>query len=389
MLRFFIPMTLLYASYGLVLGFVQGGVGPVLVSGGLPVELAGFSAILFLPMGLAFLWSPFIERWRIAGLPRATGWIVVSQTLAFLLLMVVAIGEDWNLGVLLVLGLGITIAMATMDVQFEGLVVQRVPDGLRSTAAAVKLATFTLGAVSGGGLLVGLFERIGWQGTFLSMAAFLAVSVAFLKLLPVQPSRELTSPPVNLGAIVRRPVFLRRLVSIAAFLAACFLLFGLNRVALVDIGVPLETVGWLVGTVAPLMGLPVIALSGALARRIGSGRTLLLFLSAGAACGVAWSVAAAVQSTTLAVGFTIVGASVLAGAYVVLLGALLKWSAGERPATDYAIFYGLGNLSAMVPMAGAGFLAAQVGWSAYYLIATCALLAAGSVFYKALAAKPD
>ncbi len=380
-------MTMLYASYGLVLGFVQGGIGPVLIAHGVPVAQVGLTAILFLPLGLAFLWSPFIERWRLPALPDSTGWIVLMQLIAVALLVIIALGETFPLPVLLGLGLGVTIAMATMDIQLEGIIVETVEERLRPAAAAIKMGTFVSGALIGGGLLVGLFERIGWTATFVAMSAFLFTGVITLSLPGRAFLKKAKAPPVNLRATFARPRFLVRLFTAACLLASCFLLFGLNRVALVDLGVPLERVGWIVGLAAPLVTLPVIALTGGAAIRFGDANVFLVFMALGAVCGVTWMLATANDLPNIAIGATIAGSCALAGIYVILLGRILAWSEGERPATDYATLYGLGSLASMLPMAGAGALAATVGWSGYYAIATVLFVAATGWMVKTVRSK--
>jgi len=197
LVRLFIPVTFLYASYGLALGFVQGGISPILVARGVPVELAGIAMALFLPMGLAFLWSPFIERWPLPILPKATGWIIAAQVFAGGLIYLIGSLEGASLGVLFGLGLCATIAMATMDVQLEGIVVRSVPEKLRPVAAAIKIGTFTLGAVLGGGVVVALFEKIGWFASFSAIATFVLFGASTVVALPASVLSAPSTPRVN------------------------------------------------------------------------------------------------------------------------------------------------------------------------------------------------
>lgn len=124
---FFLRIGLLYAGFGLVLGFVQGGVGPVLVARGLPLEQAGFAMLLFLPIGLSFLWAPLIERHDAPG-RRIGGWIFAMQGIATALLAAIAFLEAASLILLFILGFAATSALATMDIRLEAIVVRHVPE---------------------------------------------------------------------------------------------------------------------------------------------------------------------------------------------------------------------------------------------------------------------
>ena len=377
--RLFIPFGLLYALYGMVLGFVQGGIGPVLVARGLPLEYAGFVALLFLPIGLAFLWAPFMERRRIPGLPAQSGWIIACLLVAAALFVLLAFLQHLSPAALLVIGVIVTATLATMDLQLEGLVVRLVPDRQRPVAAALKIGLFGIGAVLGGGTLVAYFDALGWRAVFLAFAVSSLVPLTALTLLP-PAAGPIVASEVSLRRLFRSGGFLPRLGASALFLASCFLLFGLNRIALVDQGASLQQVGWIVGTLGALAALPILAVSARAVGRFGAPNVLATFLTLGIFCGLSWSLSAAQGYIGLAITATIAGMMVLVGAYVVFLGALIKWSVSDMPATTYAVFYALANLAALVPMAGAGALAEGLGWSNYYTAATFVFIIAGIVF---------
>ncbi|NMU93505.1 hypothetical protein HGQ98_29405 [Achromobacter ruhlandii] len=66
----------LYVSLGAVLGFVQGGVGPILRGKGHALTSMAPVFALYLPFGVTFLWAPPVDRWRLPWLGRRSGWIV-------------------------------------------------------------------------------------------------------------------------------------------------------------------------------------------------------------------------------------------------------------------------------------------------------------------------
>lgn len=372
---FFLRIGLLYAGFGLALGFVQGGVGPVLVARGLPLEQAGLAMLLFLPIGLSFLWAPLVERHEALG-QRIGGWILTMQGIAAILLGAIAFLEAAPLPLLFVLGFAAVSALATMDIRLEAVVVRHVPEGHRPLAAAIKIGNFTLGAVLGGGVLVAWFEPLGWQRAFLILALVLVCGVPASAGLPKTGG----SDHAGFSPVWRQVGFPANLAAVGLLLASCFLLFGMARVALVDLGYPLEDIGLLVGTTAPLLALPVIPLAGLAVGRFGKVPVLAFFQVTAVLTGLLWASAALQGWLWLAVMASVAGMAALSGIYVFILSALLTWSEGDHPASSYALLYGGGNLAAMLPMAGTGWLAAAVGWPGYYLIAVVVFIAVSRNF---------
>lgn len=83
-------ISLAYVALGMVLGFVQGGVAPVLRAQGVELSALRWVYALYLPFGLAFLWAPMVDSWRWPWLGRRTGWILPMQGLSLLALGAIA-----------------------------------------------------------------------------------------------------------------------------------------------------------------------------------------------------------------------------------------------------------------------------------------------------------
>lgn len=373
----FFRIGLLYAGIGIVLGFAQGGVAPLLVARGMPIEQAGFAMLLFAPFGLSFLWAPLIERHEAFG-QRFGGWILAMQFVATVLLAAIAFLEAAPLPLLFVLGFAATSALATMDIRLEALVVCNVPESRRPVAGAIKIGTFTLGAFLGGGVLIAFFNTLGWQNTMLILAFVLVCGLAAATKLP----RSTGAGRGGFRAAWRQKGFPAHLAAISFLFASFFMLFGMARIALIDLGYGLEDVGLLVGTTSPLLSLPIIPLIGLAATRFGRAPVLVCLRGLAVLTGLLWVLAALQGWLWLAVIACLSGAMVLSGIYVFALSALLTWSEGDHPATSYALLYGGGNMAVMIPMAGAGFLAATVGWAGYYLVATVIFIVTSENFSR-------
>ncbi|WZB76050.1 MFS transporter [Achromobacter insuavis] len=374
----------LYVSLGAVLGFVQGGVGPILRDKGHALASMAPVFALYLPFGVTFLWAPLVDRWRLPWLGRRSGWIVAAQGLAVLLVAAIALGGALPLGALFGLGLAATLAVATMDVALDAWTVEHIADAHRGAASAAKVGGLSLGAVLGGGVLVGLFPRLGWEGALLWLAALMALATLPAWRLPdhAAPAAARQARP-GLRAALRQPAMAARLLRISLVTCALMALFNLNRLMLVDLGAAgAHRLGAGRGRAAGQPGDGAGAAGGVAALRPAA--LLWALLAATVAGALAIVMALRIGNADLAIAASIAISACVSGLYIVMGGLILGWAAGGQAATDYALLYGLGRFVGTLALLGMPALIARIGWPAFYATAAaCATLAVG-VFMAAL-----
>lgn len=253
----------------------------------------------------------------------------------------------------------------------------------RPVAGAIKIAAFTSGSVVGGGVLVAVYETLGWTNIFLLIAMVLTSAVFAAIGLPKSES----AAKAGFLTAWRQKGFPGHLICLGILLASLFLLFGMARIALVDIGYSLEEVGVLVGITAPLLSLAVFPVVGFTTGRIGRNLVFMAFRILAVLAGLLWVMATIQGWLFLAIIASVAGTFVMGGLYVFVMSALLTWSDGPHPATSYALLYGGGNLIVMIPTAGAGFLANTIGWPMYYLIAISFFVVASENFARRISSR--
>jgi predicted MFS family arabinose efflux permease len=343
----------------------------VLRAKGMSVDQIGLTFALYLPFAFAFLWAAWIDRFpfRVVG-PR-TGWIALAQIVAVALLTIVAFAEVWPLWILFGLGLVVTTSAATMDLALEAVAVRRLKDRARGWGASAKMAGVALGAIVGGGVLVGLFDRLGWTGAFLALAALQMLALVWL-LTSGLPNRDLAGASASRPSLLlslRRPGQALRLGRLVMVIGSMAMLFMLNRVTLIDLGASTAEVGWIVGTAAPAAGFATALLSGLLIRRRSEVIAQAVFVALSIAAGVAMLAAVLYSSRPLGMVAAIVGYGGFAGLFVVACSRLLAWADSDQPATDYAALYSLATLATLVIAGLCSLLPERIGWSAYYSLA--------------------
>ncbi|OKH86322.1 MFS transporter [Thalassospira sp. TSL5-1] len=374
-------LNALYVGFGMIMGVVNGGLPTVMRAQGIDISTAGWIYLLYLPFGLTFLWAPLIDRLRLPFLSSRTGWIVTMQAIAVLGLVIVAFSNGASPLVLFGLGFGVVLAIATMDIALDALAVRIVAPDWRSTASATKLAALSIGTMIGGGVFVALAGDLGWRVTFLVLA--LALVVLLCPVLTLGKRDELTgtgtepaknSRKASLLRLLRDARLRKRLILLCIACSIMFPLVGLNRLMLVDIGVPVSEIGWIVGTLGPLSMLLTSAVSIPLMRYLGLERSMLIFAAVAFAAIGAMTFGFAFENRLAGIGGAIAIGAGVSGIYVVLATKIIGWSAGTQPATDYAAYYGISRLASTLMTVAAAQIVAFVNWGLFYGFGAIALL---------------
>lgn len=378
--RIMVAMGLLYVGFGVIVGLLQGGLPPVLRARGMAVDQIAWTFALYLPIGLSFLWAPLVDRLRLPFLSPRIGWIVLAQLVTVVGLGAVALLEGASLGVLFGLGLLVAMAVATMDLALDALAVEMTSEARKPMAASLKLAALATGAMLGGGVLVAVLGRWGWGITFALMAVCMLLS-----LLPVLGLVEQERAHVRMGkalpgghgfACLRQPQMRKYLALLVTAAGVIFPLSALNRVMLVDVGVPMERIAWLVGTLQPLGLLGISVLTTPLIRYLGHQKTMLLLAAIGGGCVVLLMLGHQGKSQALAVAGTVGMSTVVGGLMVVYAALILRWSSqGVQAATSYAVLFCGTRLAGIVTSVLAGKLLVRMEWTAFYGLGLLALLA--------------
>ncbi|WP_375455856.1 MFS transporter [uncultured Methylobacterium sp.] len=369
-LRPLVPFLCLYITFGTTFGFLSGGAPLILRTRGIELAEIGLLQLINLPVGLTFLWAVAVDRIRLPHLPHRIGWIALMQAATIALLAVLSLGEAWPLLVLLTFAVATCVCVATMDIALEALVVETVPDDRRPYVASAKFCGASLGGVAGAGLLIGYYDAIGWQAAILGVAGLNVLCV-----LPMlrYPEALLRRPDAGgrrvVGSFGRLRLLAPQVLVLGLYFAAMFGLSGVNNLALLDLGVPLSEVGFVTGSVAPIVNFAMAAFSGALVRRVGTLRLITLSALGAVACGGLMLAASASGSSGLAIAGTILGVVCGGGLGVPVFNMIYRWAQGPRPATDYALLFGAAFFAAMPLRVAAPALAGLVGWAAYFALA--------------------
>lgn len=364
---FLIALAALYGSFGILFGLISGTLPPLLRSRGFDMGQIGWMFVLFIPFGLTFLWSPIIDAFQPSRRAPKMSWIVLTQLIIIVVLVITAQLQTAEPILLLALGIIVALATATMDLALDALASESVPEKYRPLAGSLKAGTYLIGLVIGGGVLMALSAQIGWTGLFRLVAVITAISTLPIffcsKYEQARKNAKLVMP--SLIKTFSRERNLRRLTALMLLNCVFSSMMGLSRIMLVDIGLPLDVIGKTVGIIGPLVGLAASIVAVPLLNRLGNGKTLLICLAYGTLTLIGLVTGLNVWPK-LALVSTIAMSAASSGLFVIICTSLLGWAKGSQPATDYATLLGLGRLTGTLFVMTSSMLIPHIGWASYY-----------------------
>ncbi len=371
--RIGIMLPLGFAS-GLPLALTAGTLQAWLTVVGLDLKTIGVFTLVGLPYTLKFLWAPLMDRLVPPWLGRRRGWMLVMQLSVALGLVAMAVtGPGQRLEILGILALVVAFLAASLDIVFDAYRTDLLLRQERGFGAAVWVNgyRFALLFASAGALL--LADHIGWQNTYLLLAALMAAGVVTILVSP-EPS-EPSAIPTSLAEAVGGP--LKELFArpgVAGLLALIVLYKIGDAVAaslqtaflIGEIGFSVSDVGYAkgLGLGATLIG----ALVGGVAMaKIGMVRSLLLFGALQAISNLGFMWLAWMGQSYTALTISILVENVTGGMGTAAFVALIMSLCDHRyTATQFALLSSLEALGRVFSGRPSAELVEMVGWAQFF-----------------------
>lgn len=363
-------ILLLGFSSGLPLALTGGTLQAWMTVEGVDLSTIGIFTLVGLPYTWKFLWSPLMDRYVPPFLGRRRGWLFVTQlALAAGIAAMAFASPKADLAWLALLAVLVAFCSASQDIVFDAYRTDVSATEQRGLAAAFTVVGYRIAMLtSGAAALVlvggsGFIPALGWQNTYLVMAALMGVG-AIATLWGPEP-QVVAPPPRTLDEAVWAPlreffsrpgawVLLILIVlyklgdAFAGSLTTAFLLRG--------VGFSLDDVGYVnkgMGLAATIFG---ALFGGALMVRLGLYRALMAFGILQAVSNLAFmALAAAGKSWPLmifAVGFENLCGGMGTAAFVALLMALCDH---RFTATQYALLSALAAFGRVYVGPAAGY----------------------------------
>jgi PAT family beta-lactamase induction signal transducer AmpG len=361
-----------------------------LSEGHVSLAAIGLTANISLAYSLKFLWAPLLDQTRaplFAGFGRRRGWLLLIQPLMAAACVWLAL-SDAAAAPLVTIGAAAAIAFlsSTQDIAIDAWRIETFPVALQGAAMAAYVWGYRVAMLVSGAGVIGGANLIGWHGALLCVAGLMGLGVLVTLAAPEPPVSPRAPAGVGFAARVATAVIepLREFMSRggAWLILAYVALFKLGEVMAGVMLPPLyRDLGFDRGAVAAagpyslaatIVG---IGLGGWLIARLGLARALIStgFIQMAAMSMYVW-LSVSPGNHLLLYG-TVVTEAFLQGladaAFVTYLSGLC---AVEYTATHYALLTSIAALASHTVGGLSGFLAAAMGWPAFYTMAMFASL---------------
>ncbi|MBE9040679.1 MFS transporter [Oscillatoriales cyanobacterium LEGE 11467] len=259
----------LYISQFVPFWFLYQALPILLRQKGASLEAIGFLPLLLLPVSLKFLWAPLIDFYGFTRWGHYRFWIICFQLwVVGTTIFCSVLSVETNLPLLLMGLVFIAIGSSSQDIATDALALGLFKPEERGVGNAIQGIGGAVGrAIGGGGMLI-LLNRWGWTTSLLILAIIMLVALVPLlfhrekipsnsrkvspKITSLNPKRTIEYFKIFID-ICQRPGMKIWLVVLALATSGYNLSATMFRPLLVDIGLSLEEIGWLIGIFGMMM----------------------------------------------------------------------------------------------------------------------------------------
>jgi len=377
----------LYLAQGIPFGIYTQALPAILRTYDAPLSVISFSGLLAIPWALKVFWSPLVDRhyWPRLGYRRS--WILPMN----LGLIGVLFGLMWfdpeslreTSGVYVLFGLLFLVNLfaATQDIATDGLAVRILNENERGLGNGVQVASYRVGIIIGGGLLLFVLGSIGWTYAFSILIFF-----SFLLLIPVLLFKEPEILPEAKASadepyskawfsFFKRPEVQGWIWVLVTFKMAESMASAMVKPMMVDMGMSLAAMGLQVSMAGSVTTIAGAMLGGYLTRPLGRRNAMVLFAGLQAIAYGCYALPAlgygipGLQLTTTVVIINAVEHMIGGMAMAALLAAVMDRARQDHAGVDFTLQVSLLAVFGGLFYLPAGLVAESVGYAGHFGIA--------------------
>jgi PAT family beta-lactamase induction signal transducer AmpG len=342
----------------------------------------GMVSLIGLPYTIKFVWSPFLDRFRVPFLGRRKGWMVVFQALLVVSIFSLSlVNPKEHLMLVGVIATLIAFFSASQDIALDAYRREILPDEELGFGSSVYVTGYRLGMlVAGAGALI-LADQVPWSDVYLWMAVCMLPAVVFTLISPSEKN-DLVAPKNMKEAVVgplkeffTRPGAITIILFILLFKVGDLMAANLTTPFILQAGYSKTDIGTVakgVGMFATIFGGLV---GGAFMLKIPMKISLVVFGAFQAVSTLGFSLLTMLPvswgSLAMIIGFENFSAGMGMAAYGAFMAALTD---KRFTATQYALLSSVMGITRVILPAPTGYVADAVGWNMFFIICTLAAI---------------
>ncbi|QIV93939.1 MFS transporter [Allofrancisella frigidaquae] len=365
-------LIVLYLAQAVSLYFCTFGLPTILRSEGVSLEKIGLFSILLLPWVIKFLWAPFVDRKYIHKIGRRRSWFLIMQFFTILLFLIFFIynPKDYTNYIFLFAFILSTIA-ATQDIAVDGFSIEQTKVKNLQWSNFYRVIGTTLGSLVGGASLIALYNILGWHEIILYLA-ILSIGIC-LYMFSIKEKNENVQYQHNIPSIKSffKRTETRTLLIICLSYRACEgLVMGMQSSFLVDLHIPLSTIGVVMGTGSAIIGIFGAAVISYLFNFYKETALLTLLAIIRGFCyfSLGFISFSGIDNSTIIFSIVLLNMTSRLMEMIVLYTIFMKFSSKNQAGTDFTILICFELLIYILGMSVSGFLAANIGYSMLFTL---------------------
>lgn len=347
------------------------------------LETIGMLQFLKLPWVLKFLWSPAIDR-SCHSLTDYKRWIFSSELVyASIILAISFLDLDTNIYTIIILIVFAFTASATQDIATDALAVLSFSKKDKGMVNSMQSVGSFAGAMIGGGVLLLLYHKVGWNQLLPYLAVFVVVALIpliFFKSKQVeepQKQKKYAAPhPDDLLGFFKQAGIWKQILFLFLFYAGLIGTLAMLKPLLVDYGYSMKEIGVMSGVIGTSIGCVGSLTGGFIVRKVGCFVPRIVFAIFILATTIYFYLLVThftVNTATLHFGITLLWGSYGMATIVVYTTSMYCVRKGYE-GTDFTLQTVITHLSGMLMAAGAGKIAGMYGYANLFLFESCIAL---------------
>lgn len=373
----------LYIAQSIPMSFFTTVVPVIMRQENYSLESIGLLQLVKIPWILKFLWAPLIDK-KANTLGQYKRWIVFSEL--FYALIILSIGffnlqTDFMLIVVLVV---IAIfASATQDIATDALAILTLKKEQRSMGNAIQSVGGFLGALTGSGVLLLIYNYWGWQALLIGLSGIVLVALIPLKFFNYELRKKPDSKHISGKCIISfftQKGIGKHIVFLLLSSAGLSGIMSMLKPYMVDYGYEIDEIGFISGIIGTSAAAVMAFASGMLLKKTGIRKSLVLFTTLSIFVGLYFF---AINTSGFSKTEITIAACFLWGVYgminVTVFTIAMNWARRGSEGTDFTIQIVISQLGALIIAGLSGFIAQRIGYNGLFFIES--ILSVITLFY--------
>ncbi len=271
----------LYLAQSIPMSFFSTVLPVILRENGFSLTSIGLLQLVKIPWILKFLWAPHVDA-HSQNLRDYKKWIIRSEIFyAIIIFSIAFLNLQTHFGLIIIFLVVAFTASATQDIATDAFAYYILLKKERSLGSSVQTAGNFLGALIGSGVLLIIYDYMGWKILILALGIF--VLLALIPLKKYQPEKQKISIKehvqlIDLILFFKQPKIFYRILILLTFYWSIIGILSMLKPWMVDMNYSIQQIGIFSGLYGPLSGFFMALITGRIIKKIGLSKSLKLIL---------------------------------------------------------------------------------------------------------------